>query len=82
MTTECLIHELEAAHRIIRNALNLMTTEQKVAWWHMNERDGVDGEGITRANEREEVIALAKALDEFSTPSPERRRVVSRRTAT
>ena len=60
MNTE-LLAELEAAHRIIRNALNIMTPTQKVAWGVTNERDGVDGEGVTRANEREVVIARAKS---------------------
>lgn len=64
MTNTALLQELEAAHQIIRNALNIMTPEQKTAWWHMNERDGVDGEGITRANERAEVIAKAKRQDD------------------
>jgi hypothetical protein len=52
--------ELEAAHRIIRNALAIMTTAQKAHWGRLNARDGVDGEGVTRANEREAVIAQAK----------------------
>lgn len=51
--------ELKAAHQIIRNALAIMTTEQKVEWGRLNARDGVDGEGITRANEREAVLAKA-----------------------
>jgi hypothetical protein len=55
-----LLAELLAAHRIIRNALNVMTTEQKVAWGEQNERDGAAGEGVTRANEREVVIAKAE----------------------
>ena len=54
-----LLAELQAAHQIIRNALAVMTTEQKAEWGRLNERDGVDGEGITRANEREAVIAKA-----------------------
>jgi len=55
-----LLNELEAAHRIIRNALAVMTAEQKAEWGRLNERDGVAGEGISRANEREAVIAQAK----------------------
>lgn len=54
-----LLRELCAAHQIIRNALAVMTVEQKAEWGRLNERDGVDGEGITRANEREAVIAKA-----------------------
>lgn len=54
-----LLRELQAAHQIIRNALAVMTVEQKEEWGRLNERDGVDGEGVTRANEREAVIAKA-----------------------
>ena len=52
-----LLFELQAAHLIIRNALAVMTTEQKAKWGRLNERDEVDGEGITRANERAAAIA-------------------------
>lgn len=61
MPTADLLHELEAAHTIIRNALAVMTPRQKQDWGGRNYRDGVDGEGITRANEREAVIARARA---------------------
>lgn len=54
-----LLAELQAAHRIIRNALNLMTPEQKNAWGLKNQQDAVDGEGVTRANERAAVIKRA-----------------------
>lgn len=47
-----LLNELQLAHQVIRNATSLMTAEQKAAWGNLNERDGCDGEGITRANER------------------------------
>lgn len=57
-----LLAELRAAHVIIRNALNLMTTEQKANWAGMNERAGVAGEGATRAHEREAVIKRAEGL--------------------
>jgi len=53
--------ELLAAHLIIRNALSVMSTEQKLEWGRLNARDGVDGEGITRANERQEVLSKAGA---------------------
>lgn len=56
-----LLAELRSAHQIIRNALNLMTTEQKTAWGMANARDGVDGDGITRASERSDVIIEASA---------------------
>ena len=54
-----LLRELRAAHLIIRNALNLMSTSQQMVWGERNARDLVDGEGITRANEREAAIARA-----------------------
>jgi hypothetical protein len=54
-----LLGELQAAHTIIRNALAVMTTEQKTAWGELNERDQVAGDGITRANERTQAIAAA-----------------------
>lgn len=54
-----LLAELQAAHRIIRNALQVMSTEQKTRWGYLNAADGVDGEGITRANERAAVMQRA-----------------------
>ncbi|RQS10099.1 hypothetical protein DIE07_14425 [Burkholderia sp. Bp9002] len=48
--------ELRAAHTIIRNALAVMTFDQKLEWANANERDDVIGEGVTRANERQAVI--------------------------
>jgi hypothetical protein len=57
-----MLMELRAAHTIIRNALALMTSEQKREWAAMNSFDGVDGEGTTRANER--ATAIAGALGE------------------
>lgn len=53
--------ELRAAHVIIRNALGVATFDQKIAWGNANERDGVIGEGTTRAFEREAAIAGADA---------------------
>lgn len=55
-----LLAELEKAHVIIRNALNLMTPAQKLAWSTKNAEAGVEGEGVTRANEREAIIAKMK----------------------
>ena len=55
-----LLDELEKAHRIIRNALNIMTTDQKLLWADWNEHAGVAGDGVTRANEREAVINRAR----------------------
>lgn len=57
--TNELLAELRAAHQIIKNALAIMTVEQKQQWGCMNERDSVDGEGVTRANER--LAAIQKA---------------------
>ncbi|TES82288.1 DUF550 domain-containing protein [Burkholderia cepacia] len=48
--------ELRAAHIIIRNALGVATFDQKIAWGNANERDGVIGEGTTRAYERQAAI--------------------------
>lgn len=56
-----LLSELQAAHQIIRNALAIMTVEQKSTWAKKNAADGVDGEGATRANERAAAIAKATA---------------------
>ncbi|WP_176039496.1 dATP/dGTP pyrophosphohydrolase domain-containing protein [Burkholderia stabilis] len=53
--------ELRAAHIIIRNALGVATFDQKIAWGNANERDGVIGEGTTRAFEREAAIASPDA---------------------
>lgn len=53
------LYELEMAHRIIRNALSLMSTVQKEAWGRKNECDGLIDFGITRANEREAAIKKA-----------------------
>jgi len=66
-TTHDLVHELRAAHTIIRNALAVMTTAQKCEWGERNEHDGVAGEGITRANERLVVLTRAAA----ATPTTE-----------
>ena len=54
-----LLAELKNAHLIIRNALRVMTPEQKSEWGSLNARAGVEGEGVTRANEREAAIAKA-----------------------
>jgi hypothetical protein len=54
-----LLLELQAAHRIIANALPLLDAGQKDSWARSNARDGVDGEGITRANERLAVLHRA-----------------------
>ncbi|WP_354676778.1 hypothetical protein [Cupriavidus plantarum] len=54
-----LLSELQAAHLIIRNALNLMSPSAMEKWAKWNERDGVIGEGTTRAFEREAAITAA-----------------------
>lgn len=54
-----LAYELECAHKIIRNALNIMTDSQKKEWASLNAGECVDGEGMTRAHEREQAIKLA-----------------------
>lgn len=55
-----LLAELRHAHTIIRNALQIMTTEQKRKWGDLNELAGIPGEGVTRAHEREAVIKNAE----------------------
>jgi hypothetical protein len=59
-----LLRELQAADRIITNALQLMTTEQKLQWAEANDRDGLVNIGVTRHHERAAVIA--RALGETS----------------
>ena len=54
-----LLRELQASHRIIRNMLGLLSVSQVAVLAERNARDLVDGEGITRANEREAVIRRA-----------------------
>jgi len=56
-----LLTELQAAHQIIRNALNIMNPRQKAKWGEVNAKSGVEGEGVTRANEREAAIQAALA---------------------
>lgn len=56
-----MLSELEKAHRMLYNALQIMSVEQKAQWGAANARDGVDGEGVTRANERLAVITEARA---------------------
>ncbi|KVP80418.1 hypothetical protein WJ92_18825 [Burkholderia ubonensis] len=56
MVIQQLRDELRAAHTIIRNALGVMTFDQKLQWANANERDDAIGEGVTRANERQAVI--------------------------
>ena len=51
-----LLDELKKAHSIIRNALNVMTMEQKTKWTELNNAQGLVDFGTTRANEREAVI--------------------------
>lgn len=65
MIAQRLRDELRAAHTIIRNALGVMTLEQKRAWGYVNERDEVAGEGITRAHERQAVIDAGPPLALF-----------------
>lgn len=58
-----LLEELEKAHIIIRNALNIMTTKQQGRWEELNYRDDVkDGWAVTREGIRREAIAKAKGI--------------------
>ena len=54
-----LLQELQKAHRIILNALAVMSADQKGDWAEANVRDGVIGEGTTRFHERAAAIAKA-----------------------
>lgn len=56
-----LLRELQAAHQIIKNALAVMTDDQKMKWGELNDLAGVDAAGITRYGERAEVLAKATA---------------------
>lgn len=60
-TLKVALSELQAAHLIIRNALNIMTPKQKMEWARKNEADGCSGEGTTRANERQAAIERLEA---------------------
>ncbi|KVN29463.1 hypothetical protein WJ63_09020 [Burkholderia pyrrocinia] len=64
-TTNQLRIELRAAHTIIRNALAVMTFDQKLQWANANERDDAVGEGVSRANERQAVIDNGSPLALF-----------------
>ncbi|WP_249172064.1 hypothetical protein [Burkholderia vietnamiensis] len=57
--------ELRAADTVIRNALAVMTMDQKSEWGCANERDDVGGEGVTRYHERQVVIASGSPLAVF-----------------
>jgi len=55
---EAMEYELRMAHQIINNALFLMTTAQINNLACMNEADGVDGEGATRAEPMNEWLCF------------------------
>lgn len=55
-----LLAELELAHKIIRNGLNSTDMSGKLNWQVLNSLQGCDGEGATRANEREALITSVK----------------------
>ena len=57
-----LYRELCFADSIIKNALAIMTQEQKADWAKRNAATGCDSEGTTRANERERVLTIGKTL--------------------
>lgn len=54
-----LLRELQAADRIISNALQIMTPEQKDEWARMNDAADLIESGTTRHHERAAVIAQA-----------------------
>lgn len=56
-----LLKELKLANKIIMNALNVMTADQKLAWDELNTRDDLkDGLALTRNGAREAAIARAE----------------------
>ncbi|MDR1228647.1 MAG: hypothetical protein LBK55_06465 [Azoarcus sp.] len=58
-----LLHELEMAHKIISNALSVMTATEKTALWLKNdmaELIGRSGSG-SRANERAELLSKLRS---------------------
>lgn len=57
---DALLAEVKAAHIIIKNALNLMTSDQKREWGRQNDAGGLVEFGSTRANERAVAIAAAE----------------------
>jgi len=65
-----LLAELHYAHQIIRNALNIMQPWQQSAWAEKNAKDGVDGEGTTRANER---LAVIERMAQHASSAPQSR---------
>ena len=66
---DMLLNELESAHQIIKNALNIMTGKQKLEWGEKNAADGVVGEGVTRATERLAAIAIAQGREHSERPA-------------
>jgi len=65
-----MLRELEASHRIIQHALQLMNLEMRSEWSEMNAATRVDGEGATRANEREKLIARAEEFFRLNGSGP------------
>lgn len=56
-----LLEELKKAHKIIENALNVMTHEQQLKWDELNYRDNLkDGMATTRSSVRERLIARSE----------------------
>lgn len=54
-----LLDELDAAHKIILNALTLMTDSQKSEWARTNDLQGLIESGTTRYHERAAALAAA-----------------------
>ena len=62
---EQLARELFLAHAIIRNAFSVMSTEQRCQWGKLNIQEGVDGRGVTRADERTLLLSKLITPDRF-----------------
>lgn len=59
-STTNLIHELQLAHLIIRCALNILEGATRQQFIQQVQAAYLDGEGITRANERERLLARVR----------------------
>ena len=58
-----LLAELQAAHKIIRNARIVMSVEEEIEWGRLNAADEVDGEDITRTTRAFERLVLLNRLE-------------------
>jgi len=63
MQTTRLVHELALAAKVIENATNIMTANEKRRWAEMNAHDGCNGrKDVTRAHERKRALEAVGIL--------------------